>query len=74
MNGNGAKRKIDPSKEEHDKSALRVSGRRSLRFHEYLEVVEKNSGDQVIVCVKCGNQFASPRKNYKDFSIYRKTI
>jgi acetone carboxylase gamma subunit len=42
-----------------------------MKFHEYLEMVEKHSGKKVIVCVKCGNQFCSATENYKQFSIYR---
>ena len=45
--------------------------RKIMRFHEYLEMVEKDSGEKVIVCVKCGNQFCSATENYKHFSIYR---
>jgi len=45
--------------------------RKMMRFHEYLEMVEKHSGKKVMVCVKCGNQFCSATENYKQFSIYR---
>ena len=45
--------------------------RKMMRFHEYLEMVEKHSGRKVMVCVKCGNQFCSATENYKQFSIYR---
>jgi N-methylhydantoinase B len=45
--------------------------RKIMKFHEYLEMVEKHSGKKVIVCVKCGNQFCSATENYKQFSIYR---
>ena len=42
-----------------------------MKFHEYLEIVEKSSGERVIVCVKCRNQFCGSEENYKRFSIYR---
>src|SRR4030067_1980283 len=45
--------------------------RKIMRVHEYLEIVEKYSGEKRIVCVKCGNQFCSPEENYKNFSLYR---
>jgi len=45
--------------------------RRIMKFHEYLEIIEKSSGEKLIVCVKCGNQFCSPGDNYKSFSNYR---
>jgi N-methylhydantoinase B len=45
--------------------------RKIMRFHEYLEMVEKHSGKKVMVCAKCGNQFCSATENYKQFSIYR---
>jgi N-methylhydantoinase B len=45
--------------------------RRVMRFHEYIEVVEKQSGERVAVCVKCGNQFCNAGENYKHFSIYQ---
>ena len=41
------------------------------RMHEYLEILEKHSGERVIACVKCGNPFCSADENYKDFTIYR---
>lgn len=44
---------------------------RIMRFHEYLEIVEKNSGERVILCLKCGNQFCTALENYKNFTIYR---
>jgi acetone carboxylase gamma subunit len=42
-----------------------------MRFHEYLEMVEKHTGEKVIICLRCGNQFCSASENYKNFSIYR---
>ena len=42
-----------------------------LKFHEYLEIVEKISGEKVTVCAKCGNQFCSATENYKKSAIYR---
>jgi N-methylhydantoinase B len=45
--------------------------RKIMRFHEYLEMVERDSGERVILCMRCGNQFCSATENYKNFSIYR---
>lgn len=45
--------------------------RKIMRLHEYLEIIEKHSGERVIICVKCGNQFCSDVENYKNFAIYR---
>ena len=44
--------------------------RNIVKFHEYLEIVEEYSGEKVIVCVKCWNQFCNATENYKNFSIY----
>jgi N-methylhydantoinase B len=44
---------------------------RILTFHEYLEMVEKESGERVVICKRCGNQFCGAMENYKNFSIYR---
>lgn len=48
-----------------------VIRKRMMRFHEYLEMVEKHTGEKVIICLRCGNQFCSASENYKNFSIYR---
>jgi len=54
--------------EKIDFTAIR---KRMMRFHEYLEMVEKHSGEKVIICSRCGNQFCGTSENYKNFSIYR---
>jgi N-methylhydantoinase B len=48
-----------------------VIRKKMMRFHEYLEMVEKHTGEKVIICLRCGNQFCSASENYKNFSIYR---
>jgi N-methylhydantoinase B len=45
--------------------------KRLMRFHEYLEVVEKNSGEQVVICVKCGHVLGHAVENYKSHALYR---
>ena len=57
------------------KSAIPASDIKSniMKFHEYLEVVEKTSGEKVIVCAKCGHQFCSATGNYKKSAIYRES-
>jgi N-methylhydantoinase B len=44
-----------------------------MKFHEYLEIVEKISGEKVIVCSKCCNHFCSATENYKKWAIYRES-
>lgn len=40
-----------------------------IRIGEYLEIVEKFDNTKVICCVKCGNEFCTPGKNYKDYAL-----
>lgn len=40
-----------------------------MRIHEYLEIVEKDTGEKVISCVKCGNEFCTPEDNYKKYAL-----
>lgn len=42
----------------------------SLRIGEYLEI-DESSSDKVYKCRKCGHQFCSTTKNYKDYAWVR---
>ncbi len=46
------------------------AAKKSLRVHEYLEVMAKGKGS-VIRCVKCGNEFGSSKQNYKKHALKR---
>jgi len=37
-----------------------------MRIHEYLEIVQKEDGQKVIRCIKCGHEFCDARENYKN--------
>jgi len=40
-----------------------------MRIHECLEVVEKNSGEKVISCIKCGQELGPVGDNYKRYTL-----
>ena len=40
-----------------------------MRIHEYLEIIEDDSGRKVISCIKCGNHFCETGDNYKNYSL-----
>ena len=39
------------------------------RIHEYLEIIEKNNGEKVIACIKCGHEFGPHTENYKKYAL-----
>jgi rubrerythrin len=63
--------RLAPREGRHLKVAPEDIKRKIMKFHEYLEIVEKHSEEEIIVCVKCGNPFCNSGENYKNFSVYR---
>lgn len=42
---------------------------KSMRIHEYLEIVDKKGGRKVIRCIKCGYEFCDAKENYKKYAL-----
>lgn len=42
---------------------------KNIRIHEYLEIVEKQRGNMVIKCIKCGYEFCNAKENYKQHAL-----
>ena len=42
-----------------------------MRIHEYLEIRKNDTGEKVIVCMKCDHEFCRADENYKRHALYR---
>ncbi|MFC2008096.1 hydantoinase B/oxoprolinase family protein [Chloroflexota bacterium] len=40
-----------------------------MMITEYVEIIEKENGDKVISCIKCGYEFCSLKDNYKKYAL-----
>ncbi len=40
-----------------------------LRIHEYLEIVQKDDGQRVIRCLRCGHELCDAHENYKKHAV-----